>query len=207
MDLSNPLAAVTPTLDAGVLHVLAGTTVACTAADVHRRLRRGSDQGVRKVLARLVGQGVVIAEPHPRSPRYLLNRDHVATPHIIGLATARETIIGRIVTQIDGWSSPALHASLFGSFARGEADADSDIDVLVVRDDSTATGAEPTWSAQLDSLVNQIRTWTGNDGQVVDVGLEELRAMREAQDPLLDSWRSEAVLLVGERLTALLRGT
>ena len=59
MDLSNPLATVAPTLDAGVLLVLAATSSTCTAPEVRRRLRYGSDEGVRKVLARLVHQGVV----------------------------------------------------------------------------------------------------------------------------------------------------
>ena len=76
MDLSFPLATIAPTLDAGVLQVLAATTAGCSAAEVHRRLGRGSDEGVRKVLARLVEQGVVL----PTAPQ--LN-----TPQVIDTKT------------------------------------------------------------------------------------------------------------------------
>ncbi len=102
MDLSYPLATVSPTLDAGVLQVLASTTSGCTAAELHRRLGRGSDEGVRKVLGRLVRQGVVLSDSTTRYPVYSLNRDHVAAAYIEALARVRDEIIQRIGAEIDG---------------------------------------------------------------------------------------------------------
>lgn len=204
MDLSNPLAAITPTLDARVLQVLATTTAGCTAAEVHRRLGRGSDEGVRKVLGRLAGQGVVDVETVARSSLYRLNRRHLAADHIIGLTLLRDELVRRLSNQLMGWEVAALHAGLFGSFARGEADAESDVDVLLVRPRQLADDDDETWLAQVDTLDRSIVAWTGNDAHVVDLTPGTLRRMVLDGDPLVDSWRADDVHLVGERISELM---
>ena len=45
MDLAMPLAVVTPTLDAAVLHALAATTARASGAQVHRMAGTGSPDG------------------------------------------------------------------------------------------------------------------------------------------------------------------
>lgn len=205
MDLSFPLATVAPTLDAGVLQVLAATTAECTAAEVHRRLGHGSDEGVRKVLARLVRQGVVLVETPARYPLYRLNREHVAVRHIEALTRVRDEIFERIRRQVADWRIRPLHAGLFGSFARGAADSDSDIDVLLVRPESLAEPDEDAWLSQLDGLDRGIRAWTGNAAQIVDLAPATLRQMAHEDDPLVDSWRVEDIPVYGERLLPLLR--
>ena len=52
---------VTPTLDAAVLHARAATTARASGAQVHQMAGTGSPDGVRRVLARLVAQGIVLA--------------------------------------------------------------------------------------------------------------------------------------------------
>lgn len=205
MDLSNPLATVAPTLDAGVLQVLAATTAGCTAGEVHRRLGRGSDEGVRRVLARLVAQGVVVVDTPGRYPVYRLNREHVAVPHIEALTAVRREIIDRIGGELAGWQLVPTYAGLFGSFARGTADADSDIDMLIVRPDGMDAAVEDAWSDQLAHLQDKIRSWTGNAAQLVDLAPSTLVLMARQDDPLVDSWRAEEVHLHGERLLDLLR--
>jgi predicted nucleotidyltransferase len=205
MDLSFPLATVAPTLDAGVLHVLAATTAACTAAEVHRRLGHGSDEGVRKVLARLVRQGVVLVETPARYPLYRLNRDHVAVPHIEALTRVRDEIFHNIRSEVAGWEVEPSHVGLFGSFARGTADSASDIDVLLVRPKSRPKIDEDTWLEQLDRLDRRIRAWTGNAAQIIDLAPATLAQMARDADPLVDSWRAEDVLVHGEGLLDLLR--
>ncbi len=205
MDLSSPLATIAPTLDAGVLQVLAATTAGCTAAEVHRRLGRASDEGVRKVLARLVGQGVVLVETPARYPVYRLNREHVAAPHIEALTRVRSEIIEKIRSQVAEWRVEPTRAGLFGSFARGTAGSDSDIDVLLVRPEAMADPDEETWLSQLDALDQAIRAWTGNAAQIVDLAPTTLRQMASEGDPLVDSWRAEDIPIHGQRLLDLLR--
>jgi len=205
VDLSFPLATITPTLDAGVLQVLAATSAGCTAAEVHRRLGRGSDEGVRKVLARLVNQGVVLTETPARYPVYRLNRDHVAVPHIEALIRVRDEIVGNIRSEVAAWEVEPIHASLYGSFARGEAETDSDIDVLLVRSDALTERDEDTWLEQLDRLDRRIGAWTGNAAQIVDLSVATLSMMAHEADPLVTSWRNEAVHVHGETYRDLLR--
>jgi predicted nucleotidyltransferase len=205
MDLSNPLATVAPTLDAGVLQVLAATTAGCTTGEVHRRLGRGSDEGVRRVLARLDAQGVVVVETAGRYPVYRLNREHVAAPYIEALSAVRREIIDRIGRELAGWQLMPAHAGLFGSFARATADADSDVDVLIVRQDGMDAAVEDAWLDQLAHLQDKIRAWTGNAAQLVDLSPSTLGLMVRQNDPLVDSWRAEEVHLHGERLLDLLR--
>jgi len=205
VNLSYPLATITPTLDAGVLHVLAATTTGCTAAEVHRRLGHGSDEGVRKVLARLVTQGVVLMETPARYPIYRLNREHVAAPHIEALTRVRDEIVANIRSEVAGWEIKPSHAGLFGSFARGVADSDSDIDVLLVRPDPLGEFDEDRWLEQLDRLDRRIRAWTGNAAQIIDLAPATLSQMARDADPLIDSWRAEDVHVDGEPLLDLLR--
>ena len=120
MDLSRPLAVITPTLDAAVLQALSATTAWTSGAQVHRMADAGSVDGVRKVLLRLVDQGIVHAQHHSHATLFLLNREHLAAGFIIELARIRSTIVDKIEAAFDEWSSPPIHASLFGSFARGE---------------------------------------------------------------------------------------
>jgi predicted nucleotidyltransferase len=204
MDLSNPLAVLTPTLDAGVLQVLAATTGWCTAGEVHRRLGRASDAGVRRVLERLVGQGIVTADRSHRFPLYTLNRDHVAFPHIEGLTRLRGEVVNRIRSELEEWAKLPLHASLFGSFARGEAHEESDIDILLVRPDALAEG-DAEWLTQVSRLADLIEKLTGNRAQIIDIAPQTLGIMAREDDPLVGSWRADAVHLCGVRLLDLLR--
>ena len=204
MDLAMPLAVVTPTLDAAVLHALAATTARTSGAQVHRMAGRGSPDGVRRVLTRLVGQGIVLAEEHPNATFYLLNREHVAADAIIALTRLRTTIIDRITEALSGWSPEPVHASLFGSFARGEATATSDIDILVVIDPAGAADQDAR-AAQIDRLAADVLRWTGNLGHIVDPSPDILAAMVAGDDPLVASWRTEHINLMGIRLLDLLR--
>ncbi len=205
MDLSFPLTTIAPTLDAGVLQVLAATTVGCSAAEVHRRLGRGSDEGVRKVLARLVDQGVVLVETPARYPIYTLNRQHLAAPHIEGLSQLRAELFDRIRDEVSGWEVQPIHAGLFGSLARGTANSDSDIDVLLVRPKRMGRGPEGVWLEQIDRLDRHIYAWTGNAAQIIDVTPATLSRMAHEDDPLVDSWRADEIPLFGERILDLLR--
>ena len=204
MDLAMPLAVVTPTLDAAVLHALAATTARASGAQVHRMAGTGSPDGVRRVLTRLAAQGIVLAEEHPNATFYLLNRDHVAADAIVTLTRLRTTIIDRITDALSHWSPEPVHASLFGSFARGEATTASDIDILVVIGPA-GTADQDARATQIDQLSADVLRWTGNRGHIVDPTPDILSAMIAGEDPLLASWRADHIHLMGTRLLDLLR--
>jgi predicted nucleotidyltransferase len=205
VDLSSPLATVAPTLDAGVLQVLAATTAGCTAGEVHRRLGHGSDEGVRKVLIRLVHQGVVDVATTGRYPVYSLNRDHIAVPHIEALTRVRDEFLRRIRDEVASWKIAPTHVGLFGSFARGTADSSSDVDVLLVRPQVLTDADEASWLEQVDRLDRQIQQWTGNAAQIIDVTPDVLVQMAANADPLVDSLQADDISVHGEPILDLLR--
>lgn len=81
---------------------------------------------------------------------------------------------------------------LFGSAARRDGDASSDIDVLVVSDD-------PNLDDRVDELAEQIRRWTGNRAQVIRRTPTEVARLRRAEEPILAEWTRDLVVIVGKR--------
>ena len=112
----------------------------------------------------------------------------------------RQDIVDRIRDQVTAWHVLPTHAGLFGSFARGTAHADSDIDVLLVRPETLTEREEDLWLDQVDGLDRAIKAWTGNSAQVIDLTPATLGQMARKNDPLVDSWRAEGIHLYGERL-------
>jgi predicted nucleotidyltransferase len=173
MDLRHPLSTVTPTLDGDVLLVLAGVDAELTGREVHRLAIRGSEHGVRKVLDRLAGEGVVHRRPAGSANLYRLNREHLAAPAIEALAGLRQELLRRTRAAVAEWAIAASGVVLFGSFARGEAGRERDIDVLVVRRPAVDPD-DPAWRTQLTGLEAALTAWTGNDARVLELGEEEL---------------------------------
>ena len=64
---------------------------------------------------------------------YSLNRSHLAAPYVEGLGSLRPLLVKRLEESVRAWKHPAVVVLLFGSVARGDAGAESDLDLLVVR--------------------------------------------------------------------------
>jgi hypothetical protein len=203
MDLSHPIRGIIPTLDAPVLEVLAGTTRGLSGREVQRLAGTGSVRGVQLVLARLVAQGLVSAEEHASATLYEANRSHLAWPSVEALVGLRRHLLDRIRAAATGWTIAPLHVSLFGSAARREGDAASDIDLLIVRPDALAEGDE-VWEAQIDALRDGVLAWTGNRCQAFEIDRSRLGAHLAAGDPLVGNWLRDGVLLAGESLRSLI---
>lgn len=196
VDLRHPLAVVTPTVDGDVLAVLAGAEAAFTGREVHRLVGQYSEAGVRKVLTRLVEQGIVHVERAGPSYLYQLNRDHLAAAHIVAIAGLRAELLVRLRNRIGGWDPPAVYAALFGSAARGDMRADSDIDLLLVRPDAVDPD-DDRWATQVLQLTGDVARWTGNDTRPLEYGDTEARRALRRGEPVLEAARAEGILLAG----------
>jgi predicted transcriptional regulator len=203
MDVSKPFTAISPSVDADVLVVLAGSTKPRSGRELARRAGR-SNTGVQHVLDRLVEHGLVNREEVGRSFLYELNRDHLLAATVEQMAGARAELVRRLRDAIDGWGIPPVHASLFGSAARGDGDASSDIDLLVVRPADVDPG-DAAWRGQLDELADQVRCWTGNDAGIAEVSEGELPRLRKDRPPVVEEVSEDAVDLAGEATRKLLR--
>lgn len=201
MDLSEPWAAVCPTLDGPVLAALAGTRRPLAAREVARLVQRGSWGGVRKVLVRLAEQGIVSVQEAGNVTLYSLNREHLAGPAVEQLMALRDELVRRLEQEIASWSVRVVHASLFGSAARGDGDVTSDIDLFVVRPHAIDQD-DTTWRSQLDRLVMKVLAWTGNHAGISEVGERDLARVRKTHAG--KSIRDEGVTLAGEHVDTIL---
>jgi predicted nucleotidyltransferase len=187
---------VVPSLDGRVLQALAGSTAPLPLTHVHRLSASGSLSGVRKVLVRLVGTGLVETVPGG----YLLNREHVAAPAVELLAGLRREVLRRLTDRVGLMDPPPLLAGVFGSFARGDGDGDSDIDVLlVVPSQARPLAAETPIHDPAVDVATAVRTWTGNTCHVVVVTPADLERMRSHDEPVLVSWNEDLIALAGDR--------
>ncbi len=194
MDFSRPLTTVTPTLDGDVLAVLAAADLPFTSGQVHRVLNQFSQEGIRKVLTRLVVQGVVNAERAGNAFTYRLNRDHLAAPPILALAGMRSALFKKIGEQLKEWHPQPVYAAVFGSVATGKASVHSDIDLLLVRDDDHP---DNVWLTQIDQLTTDVTRWTGNETRVVEYAYSDFRAARH--EPMIVDVIDHGLTVAGSR--------
>lgn len=201
MDLGNPAATLVSPLEGRVLDALNGTTLPLSGREIHRIAGAGSAAGVWKVLNRLEQQGVVTAERRPRLTHYVANRDHLAWPSVEALVGLRSALFEHIRGEISNWPLPSIHASVFGSAARRDADAASDVDLLLIREDSLSPDQIERWEAQLADLRQHVRSWTGNACQTLALTRGRVLEHLLARDPIVDNWRKDTVLLAGDPIS------
>lgn len=130
-----------------------------------------------RILDRLETEGIVYSQAAGAARVFRLNDEHVLTPVIREIALTRTRLIERFRSEIAEWPVQPLLAVIFGSFARGEAGIDSDIDVLLVAPQRVSD--REGWDAQIESLEHHGRAWAGNAVNIVDIDRASLGAERE----------------------------
>ncbi len=208
MDWNYPERALGGGLEAPVLRALWRAGTHLTGAQVHRATGTGTDRGIRYALGRLVQHGIVTATPVGGSVVYDLNDEHLTYPAVDAAFRALDPwsqlashLQALISSSFGPGSSEDVTVAVFGSVARGEAQLDSDVDLLVVvpRVDEQARA----FTDELDRLG---RTWTGQQVQVYLTTPDLLDAARDADDPIVASFRDDARRLVGPDITPHLTG-
>jgi len=201
MDVAAPYRSISTATELDVLVELSRVEALRSGRQLAARVGR-SHVAVNRALDGLVEAGLVQRESHPPAFLYSLNREHVAAPVVFALAGLRTELLERLRSMIADWPIAPLSASMFGSAARGDGDAASDIDLLLVR---PRKADENAWDAQVAALADAVRSWTGNHAQILELSEHELRAELAAGNPTLQSIREDAVHLGGRELTGLLR--
>jgi predicted nucleotidyltransferase len=200
MDVARPYAALVPTLDGAVLNALVGTTRPLSGRELSRLVGKESHMGVQRVLNRLVGQGLVNRQEAGRALLYTLNREHLATPAVVILSEIRQELLRRLRETIGSWQVAPVHASMFGSTARGDGDSSSDIDLFVIRPRSVDP-ENHEWRGQLDDLAASALRWTGNRLSVSEAPEEDIPALRREERPILRELDADGILLAGRPLS------
>jgi predicted nucleotidyltransferase len=192
MDLGAPVLDVAPTVRGALLQALARLEQPVT------RRQLSAAAGVApgnasSVIEHLIRGGLVNETVAGRSSMVALNRDHLAAGPLLALAGLRGELIRRLRARLSEW--PDLESAwLFGSVARGDADGASDIDILIVANDLHA----PDLHARVAQLQSDVRSWTGNDLQLVEHTPESWRKLVRLKNPLVQQVRIDGIALVGD---------
>jgi predicted nucleotidyltransferase len=203
MNLSNPIRSVIPSVQGDVLGVLGRTSRPLSGRGIAELLDgRASVTGVSLVLRNLCAEGLVIGERYPPVILYRLNTEHLAADSIIALANFRQTLIEKMREQVEAWALSCEGAWIFGSFARGEATCDSDIDVLLVRPNGAnyEEEFEDAWDEQWMEFSRKVSAWTGNDCQVIMFSQEEFIQLLESGEQLGKDLRRDGIALTKKRI-------
>lgn len=203
MDWREPASAVMSHGTAAVLRGLAGATEPFSVREL-AKLTGISPTRARQAVTRLAEHGLVTTDSRSGALFVTLNRDHLATEPSVALANLRPRALDKLRAEITGWGNPPLHASLFGSAARGDGGTGSDLDVLVVHSPLASADQDP-WDDQLARSGTAIASWTGNWVSWFQVSQDDLRRMLHASEPVLADWRRDAITLFGPTLPMLLR--
>jgi predicted nucleotidyltransferase len=197
VDLGSPVLDVAPAVRGALLQVLARLEQPVT------RRQLAAAAGVAPgnasaVIEELIQSGLVSETVAGRSSMVVLNRNHLAAGPVLALAGLRGELIRRLRERLSVW--PDLHGAwLFGSVARGDADSDSDVDLLIVADDLQS----PDLHERLSRLQADVRTWTGNDLQLVEHSRSSWRKLVRAKNPLVEQIRLDGIALAGDTASLL----
>ena len=141
MELSKPGADLLGESETRLLLALSRVTRAVSGREA-ARLAGLAQSTARRALLRLSKIGLVDADEEPHAVRYSLNRDHALWPavqSILDTPHRLEDLISKIVLQ---HASDVVAAFLFGSVARGDATAGSDVDIAIILPDALDTKPE-----------------------------------------------------------------
>ena len=176
-----------PGASGAVLAVLLRTGVPLTGRQVHGLVRdQCSLWSVQQALASLADLGVVEGRAVGRAMAHTINEDHYAIQPLRVLldpiAALREAVRAVVGSSVDG-------VVLFGSVARGEASAESDVDLAVV--------APSGWEGRTE-LEDAVRTRLGNDCDVLVFTPEEFgRLAGSGEEPVVAQIVADGVVLLG----------
>jgi len=171
MDFVHPVEAVIPGTQGRVLAVLAETTAELNLRTV-ARLADVSPAQASRVLPGLVELGLVDRREVPPSSLFQLNRTNLAAKLVVELSQSRDLALKAMGDAAADLPTPPNSVIIFGSFARREADRQSDIDAVIVRPDDIDAD-DDTWTSGIEQWRQAVRAITGNVVEVVETNQAE----------------------------------
>ena len=203
MDFVRPVEAIVPGAQGRVLGVMAETTAELNLRTI-AELSGVSQAQASRVLPGLVELGVLQRREVPPSSLFRFVPEHIASRAILVLARSVETVLDELGHLASSLLVPPMSVVVFGSFARREADAESDIDVLVVRPAEVDEDDE-TWASSMEQLHTHGRRLTGNPLEVLEVSAGEIATLLRSRRPLWSDIRRDGRVVHGLPLDQLRR--
>ena len=186
MLLNEPFGGLLPGARGAVLSVLLRTDTRLTGRQIHALVSdRHSLWSVQEALKAWVQLGVIHIEIISRTGLHSINEDHYTVPPLRSLLDPMAALT-KTAAQIVGEDVEAV--IVFGSVARGEAKAGSDIDLAVI--------AQSGWDGGID-LEDAVRKRLGNDCDVLVFTAKEFRSLAAAHEPVVDEILVDGIPLIG----------
>jgi predicted nucleotidyltransferase len=204
MDFSHPIEVVIPGVQGKVLSVLAEVTTDLNLRTI-ARLAGVSVAQASRVLPHLVELGLVERREVPPSSQFRLVREHVAAGPLLSLARTRDVMIEEMSRIADDLPVAPVAVIVFGSFARGEADAKSDIDTVLIRP-AGLDGSDEAWSASVEQWRATVRRVCGNAAEVLEVGSEEVATHLNSRRQIWRDIRRDGLVVFGATIDELVAG-
>lgn len=201
MDFRRPVQAVIPGAQGQILAVLAETSAELNLRTI-ARLSGVSAAQASRVLPGLVELGIVERREVPPSALFRFVPEHVAARAVTALADARRTVLHELGEKAEGLRPAPVSTIVFGSFARGQADRESDLDVVLVRP-SAVEEENRDWRAGLDGWLGATRRLTGNRVELVEVAQNEAARLLRSRRPLWLDVRREGIVVQGAAIDEL----
>lgn len=191
MDYLDPIRALMPGIDGAVLSVLAHTDGALTLRQIAERSSASHPQ-VSHHVARFEELGMIQRQIVGRGHLIRLT-DSAPAQWVRALAGLRETVLERMRDAAGDILPPPESIVVFGSFARGTAGPESDIDVLVLAPPGLAE--EESWLVQVAAWTDRIAAFAGNPVAELIWDVDELGAHRD--EPLWHSIATDGIVVAG----------
>lgn len=188
MIISQPFGGLVPGASGAALQVLLRTGTPLTGRQVHRLV--GSEcslWSVQVALKNLADLGIVRTMAAGKATLHTINPDHYAVRPLRDLAdpiTALRTVIKEVADEA------VSSVLVFGSVARGEATAQSDVDLVVV--------TTSPWDKRAD-LQSAVANRLGVDCDVLLVTQAEFDDMASHGEPVIDDILRDGIVLYGTK--------
>jgi len=103
---------------------------------------------LHKELARLAASGLLLREQQGNQVRYRANLDHPVFPELAGLLRKTSGAVSVLADALHTLAPEPQLVLIFGSLARGEENARSDVDLLIIGDNAFGDTVKALYPAQ-----------------------------------------------------------
>jgi len=201
MDYRTPVRAVIPGTQGRILEVLAETTAELNLRTI-ARLSGVSLAQASRVLPSLVQLGLVERREAPPSALFRFVPENIAARAITALTRARQAALDEVGRTAAALTPPPVSVIVFGSFARGDADAESDLDVIVVRSEDVDDD-DVAWRYAVETWRQTARRLTGNRVEVIEVNEHEVGQLLQSGRPLWTDVQADGIVVFGTGIAEL----
>lgn len=186
MHFGEPFGGLLPNAQGAVLTFMLRTGTPFTGRQVFDNLSDGfSLWSVQKALRSLEQLGLISSQTVGRAHVHAINNDHAAIGPLRQLADPVALLRDAITEAIDATVTAVI---IFGSVARGEAEADSDIDLAVV--------ADPDWDGRIE-LEDSVQRRLGNRCDVLVLSEKDFHSSVTAREPVVSDIVHDGIALIG----------